>query len=166
MKQDLLHIKILKIVLGIIGCFFAVFVYSFMGSRMGGGEMSAEAYGYDSLEYTAEPVMQICVWKRNERKREDYPGEDSHSLAFFDAVPLELKEGASVSTGASVSSSSAFSVLVMVTMRSFSLTFITRTPFDGLAHSRISVAEIRIIMPSDEIRMMSSSSCTTRMAAT
>ena len=99
MKQDLPHIKILKIVLGIVGCFFAVFVYSFMCSRMGGGEeMSAEAYGYDSLEYTAEPVMQICVWKRNERKREDYPGEYFHSLAFFDAVPLELKEGASVST--------------------------------------------------------------------
>lgn len=99
MKKDLPHIKILKIVLGIVGCFLAVFVYSFMGSRFGGeSDMSAEAYGYESLEYTGEPVMQICVWQRNERRIEDYPWEDFYSPAFFDAVPLELKEGASIST--------------------------------------------------------------------
>jgi len=60
--------------------------------------MSAEAYGYDSLAYTAEPVMQICVWQRNGRRVEDYPGENYRSADFYNVVPLELKEGATVLT--------------------------------------------------------------------
>lgn len=100
MKQhDLLPLKILKGVGVVIALFLAVFVYSFMGSRFGGDDDRDNplAYGYDSLEAAAEPVMKVKVWRVNTLERNDYPEDKWYSSRFYDITELPLTEGSSLS---------------------------------------------------------------------
>lgn len=98
MKNDLLPIKIVKIVLGVIGVFLAIFVYSFIGSRFSGKDQyNPAAYGRDSLEAVAEPVLTVQVWQRNDKNFNDYKDVQQDRF-FYTLVPLEMKEEVSVKT--------------------------------------------------------------------
>ena len=80
--ESVIFIK--KILTGIgtaVLVFLAVFVYSFMGSKISDSDPSPQAYGYDSLAYAAEPVMKIYVWQIGEQtSRGDFLKSD-HSIA-------------------------------------------------------------------------------------
>ncbi len=98
MKNDLLPLKIVKIVLGVIGVFLAIFVYSFIGSRFSGKDQyNPAAYGRDSLEAVAEPVLTVQVWQRNDKNFKDYKDIQQDKF-FYTLVPLEMKEGITVKT--------------------------------------------------------------------
>ncbi len=93
--------KPLKIVLCAIGIVLAVYIYAFWGSKLENDNKDArtpEMYGLDSLEYQAEPVMEIRVWQRNEKEYEDYPERNVNNPIFYNIVPLSLKSGVSVET--------------------------------------------------------------------
>lgn len=79
----------------------AVFVYSFWGAKLEDQNKDVrtpEAYGVDSLEYQAEPIMEIRVWQRNDKSYSDYPDRGVHESFFYSILPLPLEEGASVDT--------------------------------------------------------------------
>ena len=98
MKNDLLPIKIVKIILAVIGVFLAIFVYSFIGSRFSGKDnYNPAAYGRDTLEAAAEPVLTVQVWQRNDKNFNDYKDVQQDRF-FYTLVPLEMKEGITVKT--------------------------------------------------------------------
>lgn len=96
-QNNFLPFKILKGVAFIIVVFLVIFVYSFMGSRLGGNDRrNPEAYGHDSLEAVGEPVMKIKVWQVNSFNSKDYPHEVMYSSRFYNIIDLPLTEGMSV----------------------------------------------------------------------
>lgn len=100
MKNDLLHVKIVKITLAVIGIFLAIFIYSFLGSKLSGDDHYAPAaYGRDSLEAVAEPVLTVQVWQRNDREFSDYSDLYQRDNSFFySLIPLEMNAEDSVKT--------------------------------------------------------------------
>ncbi len=90
-----------KYVLVIFAVVFAVFVYSFWGSKLESQNKdirTPEAYGLDSLEYQAEPVMEIRVWQRNDKTQSDYPERKLNESVFYSILTLPLEAGASLDT--------------------------------------------------------------------
>lgn len=87
--------KIIYTVCGFFGFIIAAILYSFVDSRVAvKPELdSPAAYGVESLEYEAEPVMYLTVWQRNERKYSDYPDIPEYSTFFYEKTELPLKKG-------------------------------------------------------------------------
>ena len=87
--------KIIYAICGFCGFIIIAILYSFIDSRVSiKPELnSPEAYGLDSLEYEAEPIMYFTVWQRNERLWSDYPDIPEHSPFFYEKTELPLKGG-------------------------------------------------------------------------
>lgn len=90
----------LKYSLFIVVFFLFAFVYSFWGSKIASQndkyKKTAEAYGLSTLYAEPKTLLKIGVWQRNTKETADYPDKASYDKFFYDVVPLELKEGASV----------------------------------------------------------------------
>ena len=86
--------KILCSVLGFAAFLIAAILYSFIDSRVADKpeQNSPQAYGLDSLEYVADPVMDLIVWQRNSLSHNDYdiPG---YSEFYYEKTVLPLREG-------------------------------------------------------------------------
>lgn len=93
-----------KYLLFIVAFFLVAFTYSFCGSKINSQndkyKKTAEAYGLSSLYAEPKTLMTIGVWQRNTKNYIDYPDIASYNRFFYDVVPLELKEGASVDISA------------------------------------------------------------------
>ena len=83
----------------------AVVLYTIADLRRSTSHASAEAYGLDSLEAEAEPVMEILVWQRNEKIKnpESWTGDyyavsTENEGKYYNKIPLTLREGESVLT--------------------------------------------------------------------
>ncbi len=90
-----------KYILIIFAVVFAAFVYSFWGSKLESQNKdirTPEAYGLDSLEYQAEPVIEIRVWQRNDKNFDDYPERSELDSFFYTILPLSLETGSSIDT--------------------------------------------------------------------
>lgn len=93
-KSNLLPVKIFKGALIAVGVFLAIFLYSFLGSKIQQSDpASPAAYGVDSLEYEAPPVMYLTVWQRNERSYAEHADISIYSPFFYTKTELPLKEG-------------------------------------------------------------------------
>ncbi len=93
--------KPLKIILCVLGIVLAVYIYAFWGSKLENDNKdirTPEMYGLDSLEYQAEPVMEIRVWQRNEKTYEDYPDRTRSDPFFYNILSLPLEPGTSLET--------------------------------------------------------------------
>ena len=86
--------KILYTAAGFAAFILAAILYSFIDSRVANKPEldSPEAYGLESLEYEADPVMDLIVWQRNSLSHNDYdiPG---YSEFYYEKTVLPLREG-------------------------------------------------------------------------
>ena len=102
----------------------------------------------------------ICNFLQNFNKKPTYYSFES------EFSPFSADEFSPSAESSSFSSSSSLGVQATVTSSSPSDTRMTLTPFEGLANVLICETGIRIIMPSEEIKITSSLSSTTAIAAT
>ncbi len=75
----------------------AAILYSFIDSRVSvKPELDTPAaYGVDSLEYEAPPVMYLTVWQRNDKDSLEYDIEP-YSPFYFEKTELILREGETI----------------------------------------------------------------------
>lgn len=95
-----LFLKILKISSITILIIISFIVYIFISASNSSEDVyNPAAYGRDSLETVAEPVLTVQVWQRNDREFSDYIDLYSRDNAFFyNHIPLEMNTGGSVKT--------------------------------------------------------------------
>ncbi len=86
--------KILYSAAGFAAFILAAILYSFVDSRVANKPEldSPEAYGLESLEYVADPVMDLIVWQKNSLSTYDYD-IPSESEFYYEKTVLPLREG-------------------------------------------------------------------------
>ena len=89
--------KILYTAAGFAAFILAAILYSFIDSRVANKPEldSPEAYGLESLEYEAEPILDLIVWQKNALDIYEYdiPG---YSEFYYEKTVLPLRKGETV----------------------------------------------------------------------
>ncbi len=90
--------KILYSAAGFAAFILVAILYSFIDSRVANKPEldSPEAYGLESLEYVADPVMDLIVWQKNHLDPYEYKDIEYGSEFFFEKTVLPLRVGETV----------------------------------------------------------------------